>query len=300
MTVVLRRLFTLCSALSLLLCAAACGLWVRGRSTADWWEAGYFHRHPNPDFGGYVNAKKLLVIHRGGRLFAAWVEVGCVGGPDRSNRVGPGDGGERWVHRGMGEREAEGGVQESWWTGTPVRGVAGICWQAEAPDAPAAVDLPDASAAAALAVLPAWFATAGFVRRRRRRQRRLQGRCAACGYDLRATPEQCPECGAAASAGRRAGAAAQVVGLDAPDASEPLANPLPPHRPRTLRDFAAGLGVRLVGALLIWLGDGHASLFSKAVVVVGVVLSVGGIAVLKWLAMQPRRRRKTEAVPPTA
>jgi len=39
--------------------------------------------------------------------------------------------------------------------------------------------------------LPAWM-SAGFYRSVRRSRR---GFCSRCGYDLRATPERCPECG---------------------------------------------------------------------------------------------------------
>jgi hypothetical protein len=65
------------------------------------------------------------------------------------------------------------------------------------------VAVPHGCVALALGALPAW----ALVRRGRclrSRRWREQGLCEECGYDLRATPGKCPECGAAKTNARTA------------------------------------------------------------------------------------------------
>ena len=58
------------------------------------------------------------------------------------------------------------------------------------------------------------------------------------------------------------------------------------------RMFGIGLAVRLLGLELIWLGDGSSTMFRKGMVVLGVILSVGGITVLRYLLISGFRNKK--------
>jgi hypothetical protein len=160
-----RRLFTFCSAVSLLFFAAVCVLWVLsydssfellsilpfGRTSSIWTQRGALTVHYSPEQA----AIQLETIHQGG-------------GP-RTWSLG-------WSAFGI-ECLLVGGGQPSSPIYTQYRAAA-----------PHGVLAPVFAACPAIQVITV-------LRRQRVRRRREAGQCAACGYDLRATPGRCPECG---------------------------------------------------------------------------------------------------------
>ena len=176
-----RRLFTLCSAVSLLLCIGVCVLWVRSRRHFDsvQWVSGGRGVSLTSVFGcvEFEITRPPLNIDRADGAFVSR-EVGDVPATTRQ-RFAP-------TLNEWGARRLNYTVN----FGPPsVMRVAGV-------------RVRTAILAALFAVLPVSRLAYSFNDRRRR----IAGLCRSCGYDLRASPERCPECGAAAaSAGGRPG-----------------------------------------------------------------------------------------------
>jgi hypothetical protein len=196
----LRRLSTLLSVLSLLLCVATVAMWIRS------------YREDGGDVIGCVSLQgdwQLLQddpsLYRVGA--GAWTHVKYAHSNDGAIRVGvrhrgwpsgyeflvdPGEGWFRaprnapsfsnspmaaspprqWRFLGLGV-DRDSGKPASWQVNVPY-------WL--------------------LVILAASPVVPRLMASRRRRRRESAGLCPTCGYDLRATPGRCPECGTSASA----------------------------------------------------------------------------------------------------
>lgn len=183
-----RRLFNLLAGVSLLLCMAMVGLWVR-----SYWPSHrlvFRVRGPRPPNGWAVWAE--LKSHRG-ILSVSTIEQEPAHPPESSWTVDDFDGSDGyWPHWRSGvdndydfsssdnlcERLGFAHVSETVGLSIP------LMFDEEH------WTFPHWAAVCGAGLAPAIWAVA---RWRRRRTRRL-GHCTACGYDLRATPDRCPEC----------------------------------------------------------------------------------------------------------
>ena len=195
-----RRLFNLLAAVSLVLCGATAAMWVRSSFLTD--DLFVFARWNEP-------AREFNTVHTW--LLGGWIQVQGIetyGLPNddvskaraygngsfrfRSDPMAPQVGGvfsQRWPWVYWLHFQASGASTYAGLNGLSHVWKFGVClWPVTL------IEL----------VLPiAWV-----WRRDKRRHHRLRGLCPRCGYDLRATPDRCPECGTAATRNGPAAAAA--------------------------------------------------------------------------------------------
>jgi hypothetical protein len=154
-----RRLFAVASAISLLLCLGTVGLWVRSYFVSDWVSWSWF---PGDSYN-------TLTLGDG---------TGCL-----DFQYGHSSGQHDFPHYSRSNpydlRDSDG----SFW------GRLGFRWDG-GPGVLPEIPLPFLPLALILTAFPIFWST------RRIRHRRLarKNACLTCGYDLRATPNPCPEC----------------------------------------------------------------------------------------------------------
>jgi hypothetical protein len=193
-----RRLFNLAAAVSLGMMLAAVALWVRSYKRVD-------------TFTNYGHYMMRGIGSDCGAIY--WI----------SQRYGHNAGRLPWKYQMYVRSAATVAEYRQWTPYTDVAGrfrwdFAGFIVTAGGAFESRAVVFPDYMIVLLTAILP----TIGAVSAVRHRRRSGRGCCPICGYDLRATPERCPECGTAAGtaagtpaaagesrrAGQRAGGAA--------------------------------------------------------------------------------------------
>ena len=194
----LRHLFTLAAALSAVLWVGACVLWVRSDRRLDvalvtFGDAARTRSAEADGMGEQdVSGRTgsfLEFDSAGGEAVASFVrfhsaarlELSCPAPrPIQPARA-------RATRRELEPPDGQG-----------VRAAGLAAWHHGSPEATTTiVVVPHWVLALAALPLPLYASLTAF----RRRRRATRGLCARCGYDLRATPDRCPECGAVPAAG---------------------------------------------------------------------------------------------------
>jgi hypothetical protein len=183
----LRRLFTLLSALSLLLCVGTCVIWVRSCWVGDTlrvWCADELVRD-----GTWMTSDPGVVV-QSGPTYEITFQMGTV-----------------WIEYDRGTRDGTPVTRKGWRFLWQHRAARTLSW-----DAPTHVwdrigfhyDSEWYTQNGFTTAGPLWFLflmtvalpAAWLIRQRCYQKAQIGGRCPTCGYDLRATPDRCPECGA--------------------------------------------------------------------------------------------------------
>lgn len=188
----LRRLFTFLSVVSLLLCLAACAMW--GRSHAGW-EYAYA-------IGGRWGVSAVFDTGRATLKVIRYQRT-----PVMAGRIGFSLAEDSQAQSTDPSMAHDGDQLLSEWSDSPPTRSGGFgggifegyfryLWHRQAATTPPDfrfrwIAMPSWLLAAGLAVLPA----IRFRKHLRIGSRHAPGCCSRCGYDLRATPDRCPECG---------------------------------------------------------------------------------------------------------
>jgi hypothetical protein len=175
-----HRLFTVLAVGSLMLCAASCALWVRSLGHVEvvhWTSPGHDAEILSIDgvFGLMLTRDSSLepIMVNVQRLYG-WFHLRAVQRTDKSRGPILGMSYNRWGFGFYCVRTIGGG---GWRFGDRRVVIAYV---------------PRWLPILLTAVVPLAWVTTAF----RQHRRNCAGRCLSCGYDLRATPDRCPECGA--------------------------------------------------------------------------------------------------------
>lgn len=191
-----RRLFNAFAAMSMVLCLAVCGLWSR----SYWWRDDMFVNigmQPVRNASGATAYFGMRSCNFGSRRGVVYANVHLL--LNRSAGLwDPPPGPLRWEHDRLpvGRLGRDG----------PLQPLLRFEFEHESLE----VSANGATTSMFHVALPHWFLSAMFalpavatwvrrLQRRHRNRRANAGLCPRCGYDLRATPDRCPECGAVPS-----------------------------------------------------------------------------------------------------